>query len=648
MFEDINTNPNSGLLRDRQEFVKYRELPPDEKTAAPVPQSENPDEDAKTFNHYIADNTIISVKNRGRNNAAQRISNFAFSLLYKFDNGNGNSIHLAKYTNANTGESGTLEITTEELTNLQTFKKVFSEKGCIFNGISADLEYIKERLFLMEQTARKIDILGQDTESDIYIFANGILKTGEFYPVNKLGLIQTEELLYLPYFAEANKESKKYENSRKFVYTGNPQTNTAKIFDLLQKAYGHNGTICTLYTAAALFRDLIIKKLGFFPYLFVFGEAGTGKTTLINFLLSFFGKDIQGVSVSGGSSTKGIARSFSQRRNGVIYLKEYTNNIDKEFDSLLKVVYDGQTYTTAQTDNSNETNTRAVNSAIIIDGNELPTNNDAVFSRVILAELRNTIFTEEQTAAKNELEELQENTFTDVTRQLLTLRPVIEKEFEKVFTSCKNEIRIYTNGGENELTDRTKNHCALLLAIYDILQSNNIQLPMTRNDFVFQLIQNSVEKEKEVKQTRATTVFWEKVSYIIDTTPETAKLYYYREKDNILIVNIDGFLHYVYRLPNREKLGDTGTLKKLLRGNNYKPYKPNKTQKDERCSAVKKYEHYGNLQQIQIKGYGFKLEIEQTESGNIYYIDGVQMPNKIVEYGEYINKPYTNNCNVSN
>ena len=179
MFEDINTNPNSGLLRDRQEFVKYRELPPDEKTAAPVPQSKNPDEDAKTFNHYIADNIIISVKNRGRNNAAQRIRNFAFSLLYKFDNGNGNSIHLAQYTNANTGESGTLEITTEELTNLQTFKKVFSEKGCIFNGISADLEYIKERLFLMEQTARKIDILGQDTESDIYIFANGILKAGE-------------------------------------------------------------------------------------------------------------------------------------------------------------------------------------------------------------------------------------------------------------------------------------------------------------------------------------------------------------------------------------------------------------------------------------------------------------------------------------
>ena len=619
-------------------------MPPDEKTAAPVPPSENTDEDAKRFNHYIEKNTIFALKGRGRNSAAQRISNFAFSLLYKFDNGNGNSIHLAKYTNANTGESGTLEITTEELTNLQTFKKVFSEKGCIFNGISADLEYIKERLYLMEQTARKIDILGQDTESDIYIFANGILKAGQFYPVNKLGLVQADELLYLPYFAEANKESNKYENSRKFVYNSNPQINPVKIFDLLQKAYGHNGTICTLYTAAALFRDLIIKKLGFFPYLFVFGEAGTGKTTLINFLLSFFGKDIQGVSVSGGSSTKGIARSFSQRRNGVIYLKEYTNNTDKEFDSLLKVVYDGQTYTTAQTDNSNETNTRAVNSAIIIDGNELPTNNDAVFSRVILAELRETNFTEEQTAAKNELEELQENGFTEATGQLLTFRPVFEKEFEKVFTSCKNEIRTYTNNSENELTDRTKNHCALLLAMFDLLQNNNIQMPMTRNDFVLQLIKNSLETEEEVKQTRATTVFWQLFSQAVTANHETKRHYQYREKDNILIVNLEQIFRYVYSLPNHEKLGDTGTLKKLLRGNNYKPYKPNETQKDKRYIITKKFNDWnGNEQKITIQGYGYQLKTEQTENGVIYTIDGVQIPNKIIENGEFVNKPYTDN-----
>lgn len=642
--ETITPPPENGepLLYDREEYARYRNLQPDEKAAAGVPQSEKPEEDADNFGHYVKGNKIIFVKSRGKAKAEQRVSNFAFSLDYQFDDGSENNTYLLKWANANTGQRGTIEINDEELSNLTAFKKRLNQKGCTFTGGSMELGMILERLHLLKQYARKIDILGQDADNDIYYFANGILKDGDFIQVNKFGLVQAKELVYLPYYAEANKNNNKFDGGRAFLYTPNPQANAEIILSLLYKAYGINGLISAIFTCSALFRDVIINSTGFFPYLFIFGEAGTGKTTLINFLLSFFGRDIKGVSVSGGSSLKGVARSFSQRRNSIIYLKEYTNNIDREFDSLLKVVYDGQAYTTAQTDNSNETNTRAVNSAIIIDGNELPTNNDAVFSRVILAELRSTKFTEEQTAAHEKLLDLQQNTFTDTTRQLLRLRPDFIEKFEGFYNKSKKELRQAT---EIELSDRTRNHGAMMLSCFDIIVNNNISLPISRRDFVEQLIRKSEEVEEEIKQNRATTIFWQLFSQAVNgNTPGIQKHFVYILKGNILVLQLDQITSYIYKLPQHEKLGDQSTLKKLLTGSSYKPYKPKNGEKGRKgqyyVRKAIKDAFNGKTEEFCFYGYGYAIETKYADNGNkVYNIDGVEIPNNIVLDGVFTNNP---------
>lgn len=554
------------ILFNKAEYREHREKDPEQRVLLPVPQSQNKHSDLAEFGVYSEGGKYrTQTEKRGE----QIISNFVFVPLYQFPTMANISTFLVKYYNANTGIEGTTELDTKQLYIVSELRTAFGEYGCIWKGSQRELANLLDKLTLYTDKGVCIETLGYNKEGDFYAFSNALITNSEIKYCNEYGIVSTSgKAYYLPYSAKTNIEKGRYEDDRCFRYEPNEGINASYFLSLIYQSFGKSGYIAAIFTLGALFYDIIFSVTKFFPYLFIFGQRGTGKTTLLSFLLSIFGKDIKGVSVAGGTTKKGAARTFSQRNNSIIYLKEYTNNIDKDYDSMLKVVYDGQSYTTAQTSNNNETSTRKVNSAIIIDANELATNNDAVNDRCITIELRKTRHTDEETQAHDTLKELEKKTFTDIVVELMKYRGIFENDFLKLYKHNQQQFEDKGNSA------RTNNHSALILTIRDILENIGIEQPINREETIKTIDEINEQKKEDMNTIDPVTIFWESVSYEIENGFGSSYNYYlYDEITNTLFINLEHFKQaYSIRCKNIDFRNnvDFTSLKRLITDPNNK------------------------------------------------------------------------------
>lgn len=99
--------------------------------------------------------------------------------------------------------------------------------------------------------------------------------------------------------------------------------------------FGENAAIAFSYLLSTLFRDIIFRRTRHFPILNLFGEKGTGKTTLATSLQSFFlhGVDPPNLSVT---SVPAMNDRVSQAVNTLVVLDEYKNDLDIRKIAYLK------------------------------------------------------------------------------------------------------------------------------------------------------------------------------------------------------------------------------------------------------------------------------------------------------------------------
>lgn len=459
---------------EEAEYQYYRNMEPEMIPEAPVPQSEDQTRDFDRFGICLKNGAFYTPKQRGGTTASFRVSNFVFSILFQYNSDDGSDcVRLLKYENNDTGECGTLEMTDRQMMNFQEFKTVMAGKNCVFKGAPVDLASALQRAYLFQIKANYIRQLGWNAEGNFFAFSNAIVTTdGKTSTVSPYGYLVTgvggdRRFYYLPQWAEANMNNGSFDEERRYLYQAESTMGVTRFMKLLYQAYGMNGFAAGLYLFASECYDIIFKSAKFFPYMFLFGKAGTGKTTLINFLLAAYGKGITGTSVQ-NSTMKGMARAFSQTSNGLIYLKEYGNDIPPEVDSLLKVAYDGQTYRIAQQSTDNRTKSFSVSSGIIIDGNEMPSNQAAVLDRCIVVELEKSEFSEEESKACEELKkEMETKGFTNLTVEATKMRDVIGPTFGMLYKRAQDDVRRVMGDG---IAARTANHTALLLAMFRTLK----------------------------------------------------------------------------------------------------------------------------------------------------------------------------------
>jgi hypothetical protein len=587
-----------------------------------IKDSEDRNTDVEKLGFYIKDSRY-HIKRNGKGSAKAQpleISNFVGKSLYNLDNGTNASsriIQLQRYTS----ESYLVEIPTSDM-KLEPFEVILKSKQCTFYGNRNELNQIFSHWMDNESQAHIIDVLGYNSNFNIYAFSNAVfcINKKQLYNIDELGIVKTSDsCFYLPANGKANINNDEYEQYRKFyINTGN--IGFEQWSKLYYNTYKSNGAIAINYLILSLFWDIVFEQVGFFPFLFLFGAFGTGKTSLVKSLLKLFGHDYIGIPLNNASQV-GLSRTIASRNNTIFYLKEYTQDSDKSNESLILTAYDGSGRTTGIKSNDNRTQVASVKSAIIFDGNHLPAQNSAVLSRMILLNFENNQFTKAQRDALYSLEQYNEEGVGQIIIEILQHREYFSKNFRATFDKVIEEIR---NIDTQDFSERMFKHIALILTPTRLL-GEKFQFPFSYTELKEIAIENAVEQTNILKQTNECAIFWEAFAYNVqkgnliqflrDQMGDNRKTSHYNVKmeDEILQIRFSSvYAEYVRFCKScDEKIVGKSTLKKLLTSKSYKPFIPNaqKGRGDAYTDAA-----FGSC-------YQFRIEVE----GSNQTIDGVSI-----------------------
>ncbi len=586
----------------------------------PIPQnSEDKQADNEEYYFFVENGCYYMKETIKGKPIVKKLSNFLMESVYHLMDGTKESRRLVKFQR-NTGEVTVNEIMSSEL-NLDRFKKVIrsiSSRGLTFFGNTQQLDNILTYLYDREKNAIAINQLGYQSEHYVYCFADAVINKDNtiLYP-DKLGIVNTDVTsLYMPPFAYTNLNDKSYSAERRFAYkAGNLDFNSWA--ELIYKAYGLNGAVGISFVTLALYRDIILDITGFFPFLFLFGDQGAGKSNFVNFFMHLFGEPNHGISLL-NSTDKGFSRSLTQRSNALYYLKEYTNAIDKKTVDVFKTGYDGELYTMAQKSNDNKTTTLEISSACMVDGNELPTSEAALFARMIVLHFEDNKFSDETTEAYKTLLKEKEYGFCSVTRELFKYRSYFEKQFKTVFNEVFQQVKSVINA-ETELADRQIRHIALLLTPVTLLQSK-LAFPFDLDTYQDAVIENAKMQDEMASDLKDVSIFWSAIAYkVADPYGDIRKDIHYVKDPIKKILYIKYKLLYPcycdYVNKNKLHFLEMNSLRELLTAKGNKSFIPNSSQKSRR---VKCYTH-------SVLGSSYMFKYEDAETTNGIVIDGVEL-----------------------
>lgn len=530
-----------------------------------IKDSENQKEDIHKIGYFKKNSCYyFQVADRKGNFSDVRVSNFLLESLYNLTDGTNDSIRIIKLQRS-TGEIDLIEVRSSE-TSLNTFETILKTKRCTFKGDNFQLKTIFEDIMNKEKNAVKINNLGWQPEYNIYAFADSIITPeNEVLKVNGLGIVEYgENVFYLPAFSDANLKDDSYQNDRMIIY----QESDISFYDwskLIYDTFGNNGIIAIQYTVLSLFRDIVYNELGFFPFLFLFGGFGSGKTSLVKNILGLFGKIKDGIDL-GNTTVPGLSRELSQRVNGIFYLKEFTLDNSEIANRVILTGYDGVGRTTGEANTGNTTKKHSPKSGMFFDGNYLPIQKDAVFSRLIVLIFEYDKFTEAQKENFNTLESYVKQGLGQILKEILKYREDFRKQMKTTYFDYLKELDDIKE--LKSLPDRLKNHISLIITAYKVLEKK-LNFGFDWEILVKEIIEYTQKQNDFLQEIKDVSIFWQSFDYAIKKGYiEDGKQYVKEETEfycHIYIRYEDLYSFYLnYCKENSMKFIDKISLRELL------------------------------------------------------------------------------------
>ncbi|MEO6038443.1 MAG: hypothetical protein ABIQ93_08520 [Saprospiraceae bacterium] len=474
------------------------------------------------------------------------VSNFLVHPLYHLaDPVNPKRVYRVKNDR---GDKAVLCTPTKDLSSVSGFHAAVEAMGPFAPDFSSSAyAALKEWWFNTEKTAQEVGTLGHLPGTNLYAFANGIFDGKTFLPVNDFGIVEANQQQYfIPVFSSIYHGNEGlFQHERKFIHDPASSISFEQWASLFCRAFSENenGRIGVMFMCATVYRTAISNHTNFFPLLFLFGMKGTGKSTFRDSMLSLFGQPQDAVSLGSASSPKGFNRRLGQRRDALIVFEEYKNGIQPQLIEMLKSAYDLIGYERAQTTNDNRTHNTPVLSSVVVAGQELPTKENALFSRTITLEFLKTTFTDEQANAYNELTDIQNGSgITSATLELLQYRQNVETGFKWAYREMcawlkdrKAPAGLSVEDQELDLRlpynvdERSINNTAVLLAMYRVLEKHLI-FPFSFGDLFDALVAKLKMQVEIMDKTNEVSIFWRSVEVLASQSKITLGRDYKIEK----------------------------------------------------------------------------------------------------------------------
>lgn len=321
----------------------------------------------RQFGQFIRDNCYYSIGDE--EDEPVRLSNFIMEPLFHIaDEVNGT--RLFKLRNI-ANETVDIELRESEMCSLTKFQQRTASLGYFMWKAKIDkLNRVKEYIYKKTDTAQRIRKLGWDSQREFFVFGNGLYDGGVFRTVDNLGIVRGADgkAYYIPATSKMYRDNDEiYQFERLMIHENR---NGIKLYDfaaMLIEVYGEQARIAICYLLATLFRDIIYRQTRHFPILNLFGEKGTGKTSLATCLQPFFlhGIDPPNMSVT---SIPAMNDRVSQAVDTLVVFDEYKNDLDDIKIGFLKGLWGGGGQTKKNTNTDGMAAQTIVSTGVIVCG----------------------------------------------------------------------------------------------------------------------------------------------------------------------------------------------------------------------------------------------------------------------------------------
>ena len=368
-------------------------------------------------------------------------------------------------------------------------------------------------MYLYEQTETAVEItqLGWNRKG-FYAFGNGVFDT-EWHPVDEYGIVRLGDKgnYYLPASSLIYRDDDKlFQFERRFVHLNYSSISLKEYFTKLVGVFGDNAKVGICFLLATLFRDIITGYTKSFPILNLFGPKGSGKSELGHSLMALF--IIENIPPNIQNATiPALADLVAQCANALVHIDEFKNNIDIDKREYLKGLWDGAGRSRMNMDRDKKREITAVDSGVILSGQEMATADIALFSRLIFLTFAKSEFTEEEKRRYNELVEIRKRGLTHLTLQILRHRARMEQQFISNYHTCLSDV-LETLGSE-KVEDRILRNWIIPLAAFRTLEGV-LDIPFPYQDIRRVTLDGIIRQNAECKSNNELANFWNVVSYL--------------------------------------------------------------------------------------------------------------------------------------
>jgi DNA primase catalytic core len=455
------------------------------------------------FNLSIIDNCYYTFDG---DDEPTRLSNFILEPLYHIqDDTNGTRIFrmINKF-----GDIRVIELRESELCSIAPFQQRVGSLGNFVWRARADkLNNVKEFTYALTDSAERIKKLGWDAANEMYAFGNGVFIDGEFKPVDDMGIVRNchSKTFYLPATSKMYKNNPEiFQFERLMIYENNSGVKLCDFATKLIDVFGDNAKIAICYLFSTLYRDVIFARTRHYPILNLFGEKGTGKTTLATSLQSFFVHSIDPPNLA-VTSIPSMNDKVSQAVNTLVVFDEYKNDLDVRKIAFLKGLWGGGGQTKKNTNADGMAAQTIVTTGVAICGQDKPTQDMALYTRLIFLAFTKTSFSQEERKKYEQLVAMCNLGLSHLAIEVLSHRELFEKNFYSHYSLVKKEFA--DKLAEEEIHDRIFGNWVIPLATFRTLEVM-LDLPFSYADLLEVALKGVRNQNEFAMESSEVADFW--------------------------------------------------------------------------------------------------------------------------------------------
>lgn len=263
------------------------------------------------FGHYVA------MRKRGKAEIPETISNFTLKIIATHETCDGMMRSLILRNEL--GESSHASMLTPEDMSAMTFKTFcFSVGNFIWEGNQDDLNAIWRHEFLHDEGKHIIEptSVGWLEDEKMWLFGNTAIKNGKEMRPDESNIFWTEKKGYKPI---------PLSEDISVPYFSNTSPPLTEILINLGDTIGiEEAKLCIGWTMAIAFLEDVFRFYNCFPFLFITGKKGSGKSHIADWLMCFWGLEHSGKQAS-DSTTVGLQRCLGYYASMPVFVDEYKN-----------------------------------------------------------------------------------------------------------------------------------------------------------------------------------------------------------------------------------------------------------------------------------------------------------------------------------